>query len=106
VKDPAKVDYVLGVIDETIAAARASPPDADRLAALQRRLKYGFVMGLQTPDAAANRLANFIALTGDLEGVRTLYGTYAAVTPDDVQRAAVEYLDAKRRTVGVLRARQ
>jgi zinc protease len=106
VKDPAKVDYVLGVIDDTVAEARASPPDPERLAALQRRLKYGFVMGLQTPDAAASRLAQFIALTGDLEGVRTLYRTYANVTPDDVLGAAVEYLDAKRRTVGVLRTRQ
>src|SRR5262249_33753421 len=43
VKDPAKVDYVLGVIDETVAAARAAPPDAQKLAALQRRLKYGFL---------------------------------------------------------------
>jgi zinc protease len=106
VKDPSKVDYVLGVIDETIGGARANPPDADRLAALQRRLKYGFVMSLQTPDVAAGRLAQFIALTGNLDGVRSLYDTYAAVTPEDVQRAAVEYLDAKRRTVGVLRARQ
>jgi zinc protease len=106
VKDPAKVDYVLGVIDETVAAARASPPDAERLAALQRRLKYGFVMSLQTPDAAASRLAHFIAATGDLDGVRTLYETYAVVTPEDVQRAAVGYLDARRRTVGVIRSRQ
>ena len=105
VKDPSKVDYVLRVIDETVAAARTSPPDPKRLAALQRRLKYGFVMSLQTPDVAANRLAHFIALTGNLDGVRKLYETYAAVTPEDVHRAAAEYLDATRRTVGVLRAR-
>jgi zinc protease len=106
VKDPAKVDYVLGVIDATVAAARAAPPDAARLAALKRRLKYGFVMGLQTPEAVAARLAQFIALTGDLDGIRTLYATYGAVTPEDVQRAAQTYLVAAHRTVGVLRARQ
>jgi zinc protease len=106
VKDPAKVDYVLGVIDETIAAVRAAPPDAARLSGLQLRLKYGFLMALQTPDAVAQSLAHFIALTGDLDGVRTLYSTYGAVTPEDVQRAAAQYLDDARRTVGVLRARQ
>jgi len=106
VKDPAKVDYVLGVIDEAIAGVRAAPPDAARLRDLQRRLKYGFVMGLQTPDAVAQRLAQFIALTGNLDGVRTLYSAYGTVTPDDVQRAAAQYLDAAHRTVGVLRARQ
>jgi zinc protease len=106
VKDPAKVDYVLGVIDAAIAGVRAAPPDGARLADLQRRLKYGFVMGLQTPDAVAQRLARFIALTGNLDGVRKLYTTYSAVTPEDVQRAAAQYLDDARRTVGVLRARQ
>jgi zinc protease len=106
VKDPAKVDYVLGVIDDTVAAARAAPPDAQKVAALQRRLKYGFLMGLQTPEAVAARLAQFIAMTGDLDGLQALYDTYAEITPDDVQRAAAQYLDASRRTVGVLREKQ
>jgi len=106
VKDPAKVDYVLGAIDAAVAAAIASPPDAARLAALKQRLKYGFLMGLQTPESVAARLAQYIALTGDLDGVRTLYSTYAAVTPEDVQRAAQTYLVSAHRTVGVLRTRQ
>jgi zinc protease len=106
VKDAAKVDYVLGVIDETVAAAVASAPDPARLAALKQRLKYGFLMGLQTPESVAARLAQYIALSGDLDGVRTLYATYAAVTPEDVQRAAQTYLVAAHRTVGVLRSRR
>jgi len=106
VKDPAKVDYVLGVIDETIAKFRAEPPDAARLQDLQKRLRYGFLMGLQTPDAVASRVAQFIALSGDLKGLDRLYATYAAVTPADVQTAAERYLQAERRTVGVLRPKQ
>jgi zinc protease len=106
VKDPAKVDYVLGVIDETIAKFRAEPPDAARLQDLQKRLRYGFLMGLQTPDAVASRVAQFIALSGDLKGLDRLYATYAAVTPADVQTAAERYLHAERRTVGVLRSKQ
>ena len=106
VKDPAKVDYVLGVIDETVAKFRAEPPDAARLADLQKRLHYGFLMGLQTPDAVASRVAQFIALSGDLAGLDRLYATYAAITPADVQTAADRYLHAERRTVGVLRSRQ
>ncbi|HZF29815.1 MAG TPA: pitrilysin family protein [Gammaproteobacteria bacterium] len=105
VKDPHKVDYVLDAIDATIAEYRATPPAADRLAALQRRLKYGFLMGLQTPEAVASGLAQFIALSGGLDSVDTLYATYAAITPADVQTAAQSYLSAQRRTVGVLRAR-
>ena len=105
VKDPAKVDYVLGVIDETIAKLRAEPPDAKRLADLQKRLRYGFLMGLQTPDAVADRVAPFVALSGDLTGLDRLHATYGAITPADVQAAAERYLRAERRTVGVLRPR-
>jgi zinc protease len=104
VKDPRKVDYVIGVVDETIAKFRAAPPQSTRLADLQRRLKYGFLMGLQTPDAVAGHVAQFVALSGDLTGLDRLYGTYAAITPADVHRAAESYLVGERRTVGVLRA--
>jgi zinc protease len=106
VKDPAKVDYVLGVIDETTRKFRAEPPEATRLADLQKRLRYGFLMGLQTPDAVASRVAQFVALSGDLKGLDRLYATYAAVTPADVQTAAERYLQPQRRTIGVLRSRQ
>ena len=106
VKDAGKVDYVLGVIDATVAEYRAAPPDAERLAALQRRLRYGFLMGLQTPDSVAQRVAPFIAVGGDLRGLDRLHATYAAITPADVQAAAERYLRAEQRTVGVLRARQ
>src|SRR5690606_27139657 len=51
IKDPAKVDYVLDVIDETVARYRESSPEPARLEALKSRLKYGFLMSLTTPDA-------------------------------------------------------
>jgi zinc protease len=106
IKDPAKIDYVLGVIDETVAQFRAEAPDAKRLADLQRRLRYGFLMGLQTPDSVAGRVAPFIALHGGLSGLDRLYTTYASITPGDVQAAAERYLQPERRTVGVLTSRQ
>ncbi len=106
VKDPAKIDYVLGVIDATVAEYRAAPPDAARLAALQQRLKYGFLMSLQTPESVAARVAQFLALNGDLSGIDKLYATYATITPADVQAAAQRFLEPARRTVGVLRPRK
>jgi zinc protease len=105
IKDPAKIDYVLGVVDATIAQFRANEPNAQRLADLQRRLRYGFLMGLQTPDSVASRVAPFVALHGDLRGLDRLYATYAAVTPADVHAAAQRYLRTERRTVGILKSR-
>jgi zinc protease len=106
IKDPAKIDYVLGVIDATIAEYRTAPPNAERLAALQQRLKYGFLMSLQTPEFVAASVAQFLAVSGDLNDIDKLYATYAAITPADVQAAAQRYLEPARRTVGVLRSRQ
>jgi zinc protease len=97
---------VLGHIDATIAQFRAAAPDAQRLADLQRRLRYGFLMGLQTPDSVAGQVAPFIALSGDLSGLDRLYATYDAITPADVHAAAERYLHQERRTIGVLKSRQ
>jgi predicted Zn-dependent peptidase len=63
-------------------------------------------MSLQTPDDVAEELAEHIALTGDLDGLRALYAAYAEITPADVQAAARRYFAAKRRTVGILTARR
>jgi zinc protease len=72
VKDPARIDYALGVIDETVARYRDTPPEAQRLAGLKSRLRYGFLMGLQTPDAVAGQLARHLSIGGGLEGVEAL----------------------------------
>jgi len=105
IKDASKVDYVLATIDATLAQCRAAPPDAKRLADLQRRLRYGFLMGLQTPDSVAVGVTPFVALSADLHGLDRLYATYAAITPADVHAAAERYLADERRTVGVLLSR-
>ena len=106
IKDPGRVDYVLEVIDATIAEFQDSAPEEERLDALKSRLKYSFVMGLDTPGSTAGRLARFVAITGGLEDIDTLYRTYETVTPDDVLEAARYYLDPSRRTVAILREQQ
>jgi zinc protease len=105
IKEPAQIDRVLGVLDETVERYRSAPPDEGRLGAPKSRLKYEFLMGFETPDHAAQRLARHLAIGGGLDGLEALYAAYERVTPDDVQAAAAAYLAAERRTVGVLRGR-
>jgi zinc protease len=105
IKDATKIDHVLAVIDAAVTKYRSTQPDARRLTDLQRRLHYGFLMGLQTPDSVAARVAPFVALHGDLRGLDRLYATYAEITPADVHAAADRYLHSSRRTVGVLKSR-
>jgi predicted Zn-dependent peptidase len=54
----------------------------------------------------ARRVAQFIAIDGNLDGLNRLHAAYAAITPADVQAAAQRYLSSQRRTVGVLRTAQ
>ncbi len=103
IKDPAKVDYVQGEIDRVVAEYQKLPPDAQRLADLKSRLKYDFLMNLDTPDHVAQHSARFLAVTGGLGAIDQLYTTYDSITPADVQAAARKYLVRERRTVAVLR---
>jgi zinc protease len=103
VKDPARVDHVLSEIDAVVARYRERPPDPARLADLKSRLKYEFLMGLDTPDGVASGLARIVAVTGGIGAVDDLYATYARIEPEDVQAAAREILVPTGRTVAVLR---
>lgn len=102
VKDPARLDEVLAEIDRTVAGCRERPPDEERLAALKSRLKYAFLMRLDTPDRVASSLARIVAITGGVEAVDQLYATYEAITPADLQAAAERYLRPERRTIARL----
>jgi zinc protease len=102
VKDPAKVDYVLGEIDRTVGEFQTTPPDAKRVADVKSRTKYGFLMNLETPSAVAGALARIVALTGGAEAVDQMFTTLDGVTPKDVQTAARTTLGRERRTVAVL----
>jgi zinc protease len=102
VKDPGKVDAVLAEIDAAIARYREAPPDPARLADLKSRLRYRFLMRLETPDEVASALARVVALTGGVEAVDRLHEAYDAVRPEDVQAAAREFLEPERRTVAKL----
>jgi len=106
IKDPAKIDYVLAEIDATIAHYRDTAPDAARLADLKSRLRYEFLMGLDTPMNVARALSRVIAVTGGIEVVEPLYEAYGKVTAAQVQEAAQKYLQPTRRTVAVLRGGQ
>ena len=105
VKDPADLPAVIGEIDRTVATFRDTPVPEQTLAKLKKRLKYSFLMNLDTPDKVAGRLARFIALTGGVEAVDALYKAYDAVTPADIQKAVATYLSPERRTVATLTGR-
>ena len=106
VKHEDQVDAVLAALDAAAARACEELVAAERLESLKARVRYGFLMQLETPDAVAGAFARPIAIDGGLDGIETLHETYASLTREDIRAAAREVFDADRRTVGVLRAGQ
>ena len=104
VNDAKEVDAVLARIDQAVAKYREVPVSAERLDRVKSNLKYGYLMGLDTPAAVAGDLASTMGITGDPLAVDRLYATLEKVTPADIQAAAKKYLDPKQRTVAILRS--
>lgn len=106
VRDAGRLDDALAALETAAARARDELIDAGRLENLKTRLRYEFLMSLETPDSVAGTFARPIAIDGSLAGLEALYATYASLTPTDIRDAARRVFSDDRRTVGVLRAAQ
>lgn len=106
VKKPEDIGYVRDEVYRTLEEFKVKPVGDDRLRDLKRRNKYSFLMALDTPGAVAGALARFVALTGDIAVIETLYQQMEAVTPEDLMRATKKYFTPERRTVVVLKGSQ
>ena len=93
-------------IDQAVARIQETPPAAKDLDDLKRRTRYGFLMSMDTPNSVAGGLARFIALSGGIESIETLYSELDKVTPADIQAVARKYLVNDRRTVAILKGVQ
>ncbi len=99
VKDENDIPYVMSEIDKTVKAFQTNLVDNQQLENIKKRLRYSFLMNLDTPDHIASRLARIVALTGDIEAVNQLYSTMDKITPEDIRAAAQQFLQKKKRTV-------
>ncbi len=106
IKKEDDIDNIKTEIYQTIDSFKRNPVSNQKLADLKSRLKYSFLMGLETPDDVAGRLARYIALTGDIQSVDQLYATYDQVTPEDILNVANKFLVEQKRTVVVLKGGQ
>lgn len=102
VKKQADVEYVRDRILDTVKAFQEKPVDAARLDAVRKRLRYELALSLDSSDSIAGVLAGFIALRRTPETLNKLYDQYAALTPEDVQKAASKYLVENGRTIVTL----
>jgi len=101
-RDPNDLPTVQAKIHDALAKAASVPIEADRLKAIQSRLRYGFASSLDSPKAVAEQLADMYAITGQVSDVNDLYAGFAKLTPADLTRVAGKYFAATNRTVVTL----
>ena len=102
VKEEAHVDAVRAAIERTLALAGSTALDAERLASVTSRLRYGFLSGLQTPDQIAATVCHYAQLTGATGTIDRSFATLDRVEAEDVSRAATRVFRPANRTVVTL----
>jgi zinc protease len=91
---------VRDAINETYAKARTELVDAQKLAALKSNRKYSFINNLDSSQAIASTLAQYMHFERDPEVINQLYATADAITAEDIRDIANKYfVDESRSTV-------
>ena len=85
------MQYVKDEIVKAIEDLKANGVGEELLSNTKSNLKYGFAMRIDNPDAVANTLCHYIALTGDPETVNRIYALYEKITVEDVKKIAARY---------------
>lgn len=98
-KDKTDFSYLEEEIGKTIEKYQTQAVEIEKLNDLKKRIKYSFLMSLNSPDEVASGLANFVAVTGGLEGLETEFETMEKVTPEDIMEAAKRFVSEKRTIV-------
>ncbi len=102
VKDPAQVDYVRDQILKTFERYKTEQIDQAKLDATRSRMRYGFVMAMNSNDSIAGALAPYVALERTPETLNRLFDTYQTVTAADIRDAVKKYFREENRTVVTL----
>ena len=93
------MDRVLDSVDREIKKLAEVPVDGDELARVKKRVTSSLVFGLESNIDLARQLAEFETVFGDWRLLADYPASIAAVTPDDIMRAAQRYLNDKNRIV-------
>ncbi|WP_033317045.1 M16 family metallopeptidase [Pontibacter roseus] len=96
------MQYVKDEMMRVLNDAKTKPIDAQKIADTKSRIKYSFAMSMDSPDAIANSLAQYIWLTGNPESINNLYAVFDTVTAKDLMDVAKKYFTPTTLTVGTI----
>src|SRR5438132_800813 len=102
VKDERDLDYVRQQIIETFKRLTTETVSQAKLDATRSRLRYSFALGMDSSEAIAGAMAQYIALRRSPETLDKLYALYDTITPQDLRDVATRYFVDNHRTIVTL----
>jgi zinc protease len=106
IKDLKDMDDVRQQIIQTFKRFTTETVPQSKLDSTRSRLRYRFALGLNSSEAIANALAQFVALRRTPETIDKLYALYDRITPEDIRAAASHYFMDNHRTIVTLAAKK
>ncbi len=106
VKEAKDLDYVRQQILNTFKRYTEELISEDKLKLTRSRLRYGFALSLDSSEAIAAALAEYVALKRTPETIDELFSLYEAITPQDVREVASHYFLDKNRAIVTLTPKQ
>jgi zinc protease len=103
VNDEKDLNYVKSEILSTAEYYKNNLVSKSELENLKKRLKYMYLMNLDTPSKVAGSLAREIAITTSVESIDINFATLEKLTPEDIQKAAKKYFNTDQRTIVTLK---
>jgi zinc protease len=91
------LNRIQAAVDEEVARLAAEPPTADELRRVVNTIETAFFSALETAGGRADQLNEYLYYAGDPGYMATDLARYRALTPQDVQRVARDYLHGRHR---------
>lgn len=98
-KDVKDTDYIKSEILKTYEKYKTDLIPQKQLDETRSRLRYGFVLGMNSNDAIAGTMARFISLNRSPETIDKLFALYDSITPKDIREMAKKYFKESNQTI-------
>lgn len=103
IKDEKDIDYVINEIKNTIDKFKKESVTVEKLDRLKKNKKYSFLMALDSPDAVASILPQYITLSNNIDVIDQMSETMMNLTPDDILKSVNLYFTENNRNTIVLK---
>ncbi len=106
VKDEKNLEYVQNEIIKTFQKYAETKIPQKELDETRSRLRYGFVLAMNSTNSVAGTLARYISLKGSPDTIDELFALYDKITPEDIQKAAQKYFKENNQTIVTLASKK